>query len=190
MDTKKILKYTGLGILLLIIIAVVAAGFVFFDVMSYSATASEKLNPSGSEVGKALVVYDPGISGASKNVASEIAQNLQAKGYAVDLAGISSTTAKNTSGYNVIVVGGPVYAGNASTSIKSYLNTLKVDNDAKIGVFATGSDADVLKNRDLLFKEVAPLPQNDTLKIVTVTKVINANETNQKAAEFVNALLK
>ncbi|MGZ7069156.1 MAG: hypothetical protein ACXVHT_12695, partial [Methanobacterium sp.] len=59
-----------------------------------------------------------------------------------------------------------------------------------IGVFATGSDADILKNRDLLFKEVAPLPQNDTIKIVTVTKVINANETNQKAAEFVNTLLK
>ncbi|MGZ7119888.1 MAG: flavodoxin family protein [Methanobacterium sp.] len=190
MQTKRILKFAGLGLILIVLVAVASLGFAFYDVMSYTATGSEKLDPAGTMVGKALVVYNPGISGASKNVASKIAQNLQAKGYAVDLAGISSTTAKNTSGYNVIVVGGPVYAGNASTSVKSYLNTLKVDNDAKIGVFATGSDADVLKNRDLLFKEVAPLPQNDTLKIVTVTKVINANETNQKAAEFVNALLK
>ncbi|MGZ7050281.1 MAG: hypothetical protein ACXVHO_09770, partial [Methanobacterium sp.] len=112
MQTKRILKFAGLGLILIVLVAVASLGFAFYDVMSYTATGSEKLDPAGTMVGKALVVYNPGISGASKNVASKIAQNLQAKGYAVDLAGISSTTAKNTSGYNVIVVGGPVYAGN------------------------------------------------------------------------------
>jgi flavodoxin len=188
METKRILKFAGLGIILIVLIAVVSMGFVFYDVMSYTATGSEKLSPAGAEVGKALVVYDPGISGTSKNVASEIAKSLQAKGYAVDLAGISSTVAKNTSGYDVIVVGGPIYAGNASASVKSYLIGLKPDNNTKIGVFATGSDADILKNQTLLIKEVAP--EGSNLKIVAVTKVINVNEANQKAVEFVNTLLK
>ncbi|MGZ7120121.1 MAG: hypothetical protein ACXVH2_10455, partial [Methanobacterium sp.] len=103
MDTKKILKYTGLGIFLLIIIAIVAAGFVFFDVMSYTATGSEKLDPAGTALGKALVVYDPGLSGGAKDAATKIGYNLQSSGYDVILAGVKSSTAANITGYKVIV---------------------------------------------------------------------------------------
>ncbi|HML04515.1 MAG TPA: flavodoxin domain-containing protein [Methanobacterium sp.] len=190
METRKILKIAGLGIVAVLVAFFVVMGFVFFDGISYTATSSEKLNPTGTEVGKALVVYDPGISGNAKNVATAIAKDLQLKGYSVDLAGINSAIAKNTSGYNIIVVGGPIYAGNASASVQSYLKALKPDNNAKIGVFATGQDADILKNQTLLLKEVAPLPNGSNLKIVSVTKVINLNETNQKATDFVNALIK
>lgn len=190
MEKKRILKFAGLGIILVILIAVVSMGFVFYDVMSYTATGSQKLNPVGNEVGKALVVYDPGISGQAKDTASVIAKDLQEKGYTVNFVGISNAEAKNTSGYNIIVVGGPIYAGNASASVKSYLKDLKPDSNSKIVVFATGQDADIIKNQTLLIKEVAPLPENSTLKITTVTKVINVNEANQKASDFVNALLK
>jgi flavodoxin len=190
MNTRRILKFTGLGVILVVIIAFVSMGFIVYDVMSYTATSSEKLNPSGNEVGKALVVYDPGISGSAKDVSAVIAKDLQAKGYAVDLAGISSTAAKNTSGYNIIVVGGPVYAGKASSSVQSYLSALKLDNNAKVGVFATGQDADVINNQTLLIKEVAPLPEGSNIKITAVMKVANGNGTDQKSAEFVNALLK
>jgi len=72
-----------------------------------------------------MVVYDPGITGTAKNVADSIAKDLQAKGYRVELAGISSSKADNTSDYSVIVVGGPIYAGNASSSVKEYLKNLK-----------------------------------------------------------------
>jgi len=190
METKRVLKLAGLALGAVLIASFALMGFVFFDGMSYTATGSEQLNPTVNAVGNALVVYDPGISGASKKVAEEIARNLQAKGYRVDLAGISSSKAKNTSGYDIIIVGGPIYAGNASASVKSYLNTLKVDNNTKIGVFATGQDPDIINNKDALLKEVAPLPENSTLKITAVTKVIDTNEANQKATEFVNALLK
>lgn len=189
METKRILKFAGLGIVLVILVALGAMGFIMYDVMSYTATGSQKLNSTGSEVGKALVVYDPGISGQAKDTASVIAKDLQEKGYTVNLVGISSFEAKNTSGYNIIVVGGPIYAANASASVKSYLKDLKPDSSSKIGVFATGQDADIIKNQTLLTKEVAPLPESSTLKITTVTKVINVNEVNQKAADFVNALI-
>ena len=189
METRKILKIAGLGIVAVLVAVFAVMGFIFFDIMSYTATGSEKLNPTGVELGKALVVYDPGISGNTKNVATEIAKDLQNKGYSVDSAGINSAAAKNTSEYNIIVVGGPIYAGKASNSVQSYLKSLNVENSAKVGVFATGQDADILNNQTLLIKEVAPLGDNSTLKIVSVTKVINLNETNQKAADFVNALI-
>jgi hypothetical protein len=48
------------------LVAFVSMGFVFYDVMSYTATDSETLNPAGNVVETALVVYDPGISGFRK----------------------------------------------------------------------------------------------------------------------------
>lgn len=190
METKKLLKFTALGAVLFIVIAFGAMGFVTYDVMSYTATSSEKLNPAGTEVGKALVVYDPGISGNAKDVASAIAKNLQTKGYTVDLAGINSETVKNTSEYGIIVVGGPIYAGNASKSVQSYLITLKPPENAKVAVFATGQDADILNNPEMLKKEVAPLPEGSSLKINAVTKFINGEDINKKCADFVNSILK
>lgn len=188
METKRLLKFTVLGAVLFMVMAFGAMGFVTYDVMSYTATSSEKLNPAGTEVGKALVVYDPGISGQAKNAAEEIAKNLQQKGYTVELAGISNTEAKNTSRYDIIIVGGPIYAGKASKSVESYLSDLKPSSGAKVAVFATGQDADILNNNSLLLKEVVPLPQNSTLKIISVTKFIN--ETNEKSASFVGSVLK
>ncbi len=189
MKAKRVLKLAGLALGAVLVASFALMAFVFYDGMSYTATGFEQLNSTGSAVGNALVVYDPGVSGASKKVADEIAKTLQLKGYNVDLAGISSSKAKNTSGYNVIVVGGPIYAGNASTSVKSYLNTLKLDEGAKIAVFATGSDADMLSDKNSLLKQVAPLPDNSTLKIATVIKVIDTNNAKQNVTDFVNALL-
>ncbi len=189
MDTKRILKYTGLGIILVIFTAFGVMGFIFYDVNSYTATGSEKLNPSRASVGKALVVYDPGISGQAKDAAELIAKNLQETGYIIDLGGISNVEAKNTSGYNIIIVGGPVYAGKASASVQSYLNTLKPPKNAKIAVFATGQDADILKNPEMLKKEVAPLPEGNSLQIVAVTKFIEGDTPSIKSAQFVDSIL-
>jgi flavodoxin len=190
METKRIAKFLGLGIIIVILVAFVSMGFVIYDVMSYTATGSETLNPAGNVVGNALVVYNPGISGDAKNVAAVIAGDLQAKGYKVDLAGINSAEASTTSGYDVIIVGGPIYAGNASSSVKSYLNALKPSEDTKIGVFATGQDPDTAKDKSLLLKEAAPLPEGSQLKIIAVTKFISGDNVNKTAATFVDALLK
>jgi flavodoxin len=189
MEMNRLLKFTALGAVLFIVIAFGAMGFVTYDVMSYTATDSQTLSPTGTAVGKALVVYDPGLSGQAENAAGEIAKNLQGKGYTVDLVGISNENAKNTSQYNIIVVGGPIYAGNASKSVQSYLINLNPPENAKVAVFATGQDADILNNKELLLKEVAPLPSGSSFQIVAVTKFIENEDLNKKATEFVDSIL-
>lgn len=190
MEFKRIAKFLGLGIIIVILVAFVSMGFVIYDVMSYTSTGSQTLNPAGNVVGNVLVVYDPGISGDAKNAAALIAGDLQAKGYKVDLAGIRSTEATTTSGYDVIIVGGPIYAGNASSSVKSYLNTLKSSESAKIAVFATGQDKDIMNNMEMLKKEVVPLSEGSQLKIIAVTKFVSGEDTNKTASGFVDAILK
>ena len=139
MKIMKIVKIAGLIVVVVVLLIIVSMGFVFLDAMSYTATGSETLSPAGNVTGNALVVYDPGITGFAKDVATKIAGDLQSKGYTVTLAGVRSSAAANVSGYDVIVAGGPTYAGNVSSSIKSYMHDLKPAPDTRIGIYWTGS---------------------------------------------------
>lgn len=131
-----------LKILAVILLIAFVAGAVLWGYSYLNGSGSTTLNSTGNVTGKALVVYDPGFSGAPKTVATNMAEDLKSKGYTVTLAGINSKDAGNVSGYDVLIVGGPTYAGNASSSVKSYLNNLNIDSNMTIGVFSVGSGAD------------------------------------------------
>lgn len=186
---KGIAKKVGIGLVIVVVLVFAVMGAVIFDVMSYTATGSQTLQPNGTPVGKALVVYDPGISGAAQDVATTIASQLQAKGYTADLAGIKSSKAADTSEYNIIVVGGPIYAGQAASSVQEYLKTLE-PVEAVVGVFATGDDPDTATDIVLLTREAAPLPEGSTLQIKAIMKIVDSAANNQQQiSDFVNALL-
>ena len=181
---RKILK---IGIIVLVVLIVLVAG-VFaafaFNLSSYDATGSQTLNPASTSLGRALVVYDPGFSGTAKQDATIIAENLQAKGYAVDLAGVRSGTAGTKSGYSIIVAGGPMYWGQVSSSIDSYLKTLP--SGAKLGVFgATGSS--ILSESD--FMSFGQQVASDTHNEKAVVKLILDGNETQNCADLVSSLL-
>jgi menaquinone-dependent protoporphyrinogen IX oxidase len=182
----KTITIIGIGIILAVVLIFGAVKFVSYD-MNSRATLSEALQPNGVVVGNALVVYDPSITGNTKNVAGTIAGDLQAKGYKVDLAGVKSVKASNASKYDIIVVGGPIYAGNASAAVKAYLEILKPAEGTKIGVFATGDPRTT--DSVLIKKQIAPIPENSTFQITAVMNVISGDDVNKKCSEFVNDLL-
>ena len=134
---KKILKIAAIAFLVIIVLLSSVAAVLFLDLVSYTATGSQTLSATGTPVGHALVVYDPGFSGAAKTAAEKIAGDLQTKGYAVDLAGVKSTKAANASSYDLVVAGGPMYWGKATSSIEGFLNTLTLQQQAKLGVYVT-----------------------------------------------------
>jgi flavodoxin len=188
MKAKKMLLIGAAAIIAVVIILFGAMAMVMFDVWSMTAGGSETLNPSGTATGKALVVYNPGISGGAKGIADTIASDLKADGYTVTLAGIKSSAASDAGAYNVIVVGGPIYVGNASGSIKAYLENLKPASDAKVGVFGFGSSEIDNSNRDAVLNDVASGAGN-TLKIDAAMKFTGNDDKSKMCAEFVNALL-
>lgn len=65
-------------------------GVVVYDVASFTTTDSENLQPNGNSMENALVVYYPGLSGKSKNVAEIITKEIQSNGYTAYLVGIKS----------------------------------------------------------------------------------------------------
>ncbi|MGO8807764.1 MAG: flavodoxin family protein [Candidatus Bathyarchaeia archaeon] len=177
---RKIFKIILAVFLAIITFGVAGLSVVFLDVAAYTATGSRTL-PGPPIMAKALVVYDPGITGAAKNIADKIAGDLG--GYNVELAGIKSAAATaNISQYAVIVVGGPIYAGNAADSVKAYLGNLKPMTETRIGVFGVGSFSYPNQN-------VAPLSSGDTLTIKETLKINTNQDATTESAQFVTKLL-
>ena len=197
-----LLMITGLviaGIVLIVAVIIAVMLFVFKDILSYTATGSKTLSPAGASAGQALVVYDTGVSGAAKRAAVKIAGVLQSKGYTVNLAGVRSATAMSVSGYDVIVVDGPVYGDKLGSSVQTYLQNLNASQTAKIGVFATGTVAPKSNDSAYMIKFVTNLPDSSPVKVRAAGKLVTAmngnviNKTSghfdKQCSEFVSALL-
>ena len=185
---KKVFKIVIVSVSILLIVMVVAFGLVILDVAGAFATGTNTL-PNGAAIGTALVVYDPGLSGGAKDAATKIGYNLQSEGYTVVLAGVKSSTAANVTGYEVVVVGGPIYGGQASNTVRGYLSDLDSAAGTKVGVFGFGSvridDSDLVS----VMNEVAPLPSSSSLSIDAVAKIVSGNSMDKQCADFVTELL-
>lgn len=187
---RKIFKIILAIFAALIIIVVAFGAIILLDVAAYTATGSQTLTPIGASVGKAIVIYDPGLSGTAKGVADKVANDLQAKGYSVTLTGVKSSIATNTQGYNIIVIGGPVYAGAVASSVKGALENLVLNHDqgAKIGVFGSGSGA--TSPEDIAqIRQSIPERSDDNLQNAIVIKIGSSEDLDTRAQDFVNQMI-
>jgi menaquinone-dependent protoporphyrinogen IX oxidase len=185
---RKILKIVVIAIAVIVILIVSAVAAISLDAASFTATGTQTLNARGTQVGRALVVYDPGFSGAAKTAAQKIADDLQSNGYTVELAGVRSQTAGNASGYDIVVVGGPMYFGEATSSIEGYLNALTLSSQTKLGVYVTtGSSQFVNSDYQSLQQQVTSATSNSHSSNVAVKMVLDGNET-QNCADLISAL--
>jgi len=195
----NLISIVGLIIVSIISVVIVGSAFLYLDVMSYTATSSETLKPSETSLGHALVVYDPGITGSAKNAAVKIANDLQSKGYTVDLAGIRSSNARNVNSYNVIAVVGPVYWDKLGSAAQLYLQNIHSSPDVKVGVFATGIVAPESNDSQYMHNFVTNLPDDSPVKVKSVMKLVtdmSGNDVNKtpgnmekQSNEFVSELI-
>ncbi len=185
---RKVLKIILVIVAVLVVIFAVFAAMFVLDISAFTATGSQTLTPEGASVGKALVLYDPGYSGNSKKVADQVAVDLQAKNYTVTLAGIKSTDAQNTAGYGIIVVGGPIYAGIPTASVKDALNSLNPDSGAKVGVFGSGQGATTPDDIAQIKAGATALGTDGKLSSAVVVKIGETEDLNARAQDFVNQL--
>lgn len=187
---RKLLKIIlAIFAVLIIIVAIVGAIF-FLDLVAYTATGSQTLPASGTPMGTALVLYDPGLTGAATRVAEKVAAELQNQSLTVILAGIKSSAAANTTGYDVIVIGGPIYAGTPTASVKDALNALVLnhDQDTRIGVFGSGqgptSQEDVAQ-----IKGALPSSADTAMQNAVVVKIGETEDLDARVSDFVNQLV-
>jgi flavodoxin len=185
---RKVFKII-LAILAVFIIIIVAFGAVFFlDLSAYMAAGTKTLTPTGTSTGNALVVYDPGLSGAAAKAAEKIAVELQEKAYTVMFAGIKSAEAADTAGYSIIVVGGPIYAGGPTSSVKDFLGSLNPNAATAVGVFGSGEGVTTPEDVSMIRNAVPALQSGGSLQDAVVVKIGQTEDLDARASELVNQL--
>jgi hypothetical protein len=186
---RKIIKIVLAVFAVIIIVGVSLIGVVIGDVAGSLATDTHPL-PNGAAIGKAIVVYDPGLTGGAKDTATKIGYNLQTAGYDVLLAGVKNSAAGNLTDYDVVAVGGPIYAGKPASTVQTYLNNLQPPVNAKVGAFGFGSVKIDNSNSTDVMQDVAPLPSGNQVTFNAVLKVTSSDNVNTLCSEFVTSLLK
>jgi flavodoxin len=187
---RKIFKVILAVFAVFIILFAVFAALIFGDLAAFTATGTKTLQHTGEFMGTALVLYDPGLSGASTKVAQQIADNLYNQSLTVTLAGIKNQAAANTTGYDIIVIGGPIYAGAPTASVKDALSNLKHDADTRVGVYGSGQGASAPEDIVAIKASVPALQNNGALSNAIVVKIGESENLSQRTQDFVIDLIK
>jgi len=188
---RTIFKLSIIILSALLVAVVIVFSLAAFDVGSYTPSSySSLILPSkGSMKGTAVVVFDPGMSGAAKTVASNIAGDLQNSGYQVCLAGIRSQSVANISSFNIVVTGGPCYLGKIASSVQHYLRTCNIGQNAIVGAFGIGSITPENNSSQAITQEVTALPKGNCITINASIKIVGTQDIREESQIFVNELL-
>jgi len=187
LNVKKMIAIT---VVVILVVSVVFIAITLLDVAGYNAKGSETLVPTGIPLGKAMVVYDPGLSGLGSQAARVTAEQLRDQGYVVELAGVSSDAARNLSGCSILIVGGPMYGGHVASSMEEYIKGLSPPNGLKMGVFTTtGSNTfseDALKT---LQEQIDSITEGICLNQSAEVSLILTDQVDKNCADLISAVL-
>jgi len=144
--------------LTIIVVVVIVLGIVigggFLLIRSWDREQPSKrdiLKPSGPKiVGKALIIYHPGGSGYTEEVAYALGKAFQTKGWEIHLDRANAKTISNLSDFNLLCVGSPTYAGSPRPPLMNYINQCGSLKDRECLVFATGSNSPGEANKKML----------------------------------------
>lgn len=121
----------------------------------------------------ALVVYQPSRTVFSEEVATDIAKGLNDTGYHVVVTTPNDKLTKDLSQYQVVVFGTPIYMGQCSSSLKTYINSIENFGDAKLYFYSIG----MLESAPE-FKEMEEILQGKNM--VDISKISKSNIIEDK----------
>ncbi len=129
-------------IVVVVIILGVVMGSGFLLIRSWDREQPSKrdiLKPSVPEIaGKTLIIYHPGATGYTEEVAYALGKAFQTKGWEIHLDRANAKTVSDLSDFNLLCVGSPTYAGSPRPPIMNYINRCSGLENKRSLVFATG----------------------------------------------------
>lgn len=188
MSTVKIVLIIVVVVVLLV--GVGAGAFFYFLRRWDSEQPSKKdtLKPEVSKiVGRALIVYHPGATGYTEEVAYAIGKTFQVKGWEVLLDRANSRAISDLSEFNLLCVGSPTYSGSPRPPIVEYINRCSNLENRVCLVFATGSNNPEEANKKMQnHLEAKAGKVISSLALLTKQK----NQLDELTREFVEKMVK
>lgn len=137
MDAGDVARFGATLLTLAALLAAVGGAVMALDLTSYLATDRMTMGPE-DVARKALIVYDPGITGTAKKSALWMGNDLATRGYNVTVAGVRSQGAENATEYSPVVLVAPAYAWGLPGTAKAYAGSACLDGGAILGIYSIG----------------------------------------------------
>ena len=136
---KKILL---VAVIVFVISVVGVVGAIFFKIRSDFSSKIDVLNPEGTKT--ALVIYHPGLASFQQDTTYAFADGLVENGWKGEITTPSSEAPTDLSGYSLLVLGSPVYAGAPAPTLQRHLERIGDLNgiDTVLIVTSGGSDGE------------------------------------------------
>jgi flavorubredoxin len=137
----------------------VVFGLIFLAMISMVMIVSSVNKPKGNKEEvlagngrskKALIVYQPALTGITSRVARQIAKGLNEGGYEVTLNHPGEHLPADLSQYPIIVFGSPVYATQLSKALTDYMSKVQEYPSRRIVLYSTGSVMNEVKELDAM----------------------------------------
>ena len=165
--------------LVFLISGVIALAYVGIRINSDFASDIEILNSEGSSV--ALVIYHPGMTSLMRDVTYAFSDGLVKNGWRVEITTPSSQAPTDISGYDLLVLGSPVYGFSLTPTIERHLQRFgdlqKTETVAILtAAGAPGEGASTMEN--------AIRDSNGTVKAVIVLYGMAPNEGNANPVDL------
>ena len=139
---------------LLIVGAVIAVALISVVWVAKANDAENKNDPiklgNGSGSKNAIVIYQKGRSPYAYNVAKSIGNGLVSDCYNVVLNQPGDYLDKDLSKYDLILFGSPVYAGQTSSQIKKYADSIENYGKGKVICYCVGSAKDTDESKEFM----------------------------------------
>lgn len=134
---KKWKKIVLITVLVFVISVVGVIGAIFFKINSDFSSEIDVLNPESTKT--ALVIYHPGLASFQQDMTYAFADGLVENGWKVEITTPSSEAPTDLSGYSLLVLGSPVYAGAPAPSLQRHLERIgDLDGIATVLIVTSG----------------------------------------------------
>jgi flavodoxin len=183
-------------VVVVVVLVGVGAGTFFYFLRRWDSEQPSKkdtLRPEVSKItGKALIVYHPGATGYTEEVAYAVGKALQAKGWQVHLDRANSRTISDLSEFNLLCLGSPTYSGSPRPPIVNYINRCSDMEDRLCLVFATGRYSYEGYNPGEANKKLQSLLKSKGGKVISSLALLTKqkDQVDELTEEFVEKMVK
>jgi hypothetical protein len=169
--------------ILLIVLAVFASLGAYLEYSVYrEVTLTETLNPSGSKI--ALVIYHPGLTSFSGDVASAYADGLVSASWQVELTTASSQAPSDLSKYSLLVLCWPIYDFNPAPTLTNYIHRVGDLQGMNTTVVTIGGGLDPLNAPAAMNKTVQDAHGTIIQSLTMYRSNRNMNALTEKASNI------
>lgn len=132
----------GLGIALAVIVVIAAAaGYWVMNAVTRERVSEVTTLNAGGATGRVLLVYHPGLSDFQDRVVTAYTEGLVQRGWEIDQTTASQEAPADPSGYNLVVIGSPIYGAAVARPLADYVARVGDFLGRPVVILLTGAGA-------------------------------------------------